>query len=143
MTVALVVLLLSQWAGAAQDATTQDVITGNESAVVRRNMNMNNTFNGRKDYAQVTARDSVSNVISHPAFEGFGRHIFPGRARSFDGRMLRYDIGTLLPYRGHIDSGTTVRVVNHMISDARKTDYVHSRAELVRYAVRRGLVETE
>jgi acetyl esterase/lipase len=67
-------------------------------------------------YAPLTAGDSISSVINHPAFEGFGQYVFPDRARTVDQRLLLNDIGALLPYHGHIDPGTTVRVLNHMIS---------------------------
>ncbi len=65
----------------------------------------------------VTATEPVSNVINHPAFKGFGQYILPGGARSVDRGMLLNDIDALLPYHGHIDTGTTVRVINHMIGE--------------------------
>ena len=92
-------------------------MTGDESAVMNRDMSTDKTNHGRGNHPQVTARDSVSSVINHPAFEGFGQHILPGGARNVDQGVLLNNIGALLPYHSHIDSGTTARVVNHMISE--------------------------
>ena len=63
----------------------------------------------------MTASDPVSSVINHPAFKGFGQHLFPGGERNVDQGMLLNNIGPLLPYHGHIDTDTTVRVLNHMV----------------------------
>ncbi len=117
MIVALVMLLLSLSFGAAQEVTTPSAMTGDESALMNRGTSTEKTDHGRGNYALVTARDSVSSVINHPAFEGFGRHILPGGARNVDQGMLLDDIDALLPYHSHIDSGATVRVVNHMINE--------------------------
>jgi acetyl esterase/lipase len=112
-----IAMLLSLWHAAAQGVTTPGAMKGDESAANKRDMGTDRTNHGRTDYAPVTTRDSVSSVINHPAFEGFGQHILPGGARDVDRAMLLNDIGALLPYHGHIAPATTVRVINHMIGD--------------------------
>ncbi len=68
-------------------------------------------------YAPVTASDSVSSVVNHPAFKGFGQYILPGGSWKIEQAILLNNINALLPYHSHIDSSTTVRVINHMISE--------------------------
>jgi len=68
-------------------------------------------------HAHVEAGDSVLRVIDHPAFRGFGRLILPTERREPDGGMTLDRIDALLPYHGHIDSETTVQVINHMIDE--------------------------
>lgn len=75
------------------------------------------TNGGHGNYASVTASDSVYSVINLPAFEGFGQYIFPAGAENADQGMLLSNIAALLPYHSHIDTDTTVRVINRMISD--------------------------
>ena len=117
MIAALAMLLLSLWFGPTQSVTTPGAMTGDGSAVMKRAMSTDGANHGREDYAQVTATDSVSSVVNHPAFEGFGQHILPGGARNVDRGMLLNAIDALLPYHGHIDPGTTIRVINYMIGE--------------------------
>jgi len=68
-------------------------------------------------YVHVEATDSVLRVVNHPAFEGFGHLVLPTDGRRLDAAMTLDRIDSLLPYHGHIDPDTTVRVVNHMIDE--------------------------
>nr|WP_297999946.1 hypothetical protein [uncultured Anaerotignum sp.] len=56
----------------------------------------------------------VTEVINMPAFDGFGQFLFPSEA-SFYGEMTLDNIGDLLPYHSHIDTDTTVEVINTLL----------------------------
>jgi acetyl esterase/lipase len=68
-------------------------------------------------HARVGTGDSILTVANHPAFKGFGRHILP-RDSDLSGRDRPLnDIRSLLPYHGHVDPGTVVGAINHMIDE--------------------------
>ncbi len=67
----------------------------------------------------ITAEDSVLSVVSHPAFQGFGRFLFPLRDKMPDPGMTVADSGKLLYYHAAIDVNTTVGVINAMLCDAK------------------------
>jgi hypothetical protein len=77
---------------------------------------MKEQVSGSKD-RQLTADDTIGNLLSHPAFAGFGRLLLPWDDRAYDnGRQLR-NIGSLLPFHTHVDAETVVGALNHMIDD--------------------------
>jgi acetyl esterase/lipase len=60
----------------------------------------------------------VSDVLTHPAFDGFGRYIFPIKNRSsYDRNMRIGNIGSLLPFHQEIRAETTLQVLNHLIDE--------------------------
>lgn len=59
----------------------------------------------------------VSDVVKHPAFEGFGRYIFPIKNRSSYDNIRINSIGSLLPYHQEIRTDTTLEVLNYMIDE--------------------------
>jgi acetyl esterase/lipase len=65
----------------------------------------------------LTADDTTQDLLSHPAFAGFGRLLLPWDDRPADSTRLR-DVGSLLPYHSHVDAETVVSALNHMIDDA-------------------------
>lgn len=75
------------------------------------------------DCAQIVERrhidtdDTVSDVVNHPAFKGFGRFILP-LERSYDGNMQLTRIGTLLPYHSNVDPRAAVATINAIIDIA-------------------------
>ena len=56
----------------------------------------------------------VTEVINMPAFDGFGQFLFPNEA-SIYGEMTLDNIDVLLPYHSHIDTDTTVEVINTLL----------------------------
>ena len=71
-------------------------------------------------YERVNADRTLLDVIDHPAFEGFGRFLFPtGGGLPNGGKTLR-DAGDLLPYHRHVDVATTVDVVNSLIGSVER-----------------------
>jgi acetyl esterase/lipase len=65
----------------------------------------------------LTADHTISDLLNHPAFAGFGRLLLPWDDRTYDGSMRLRDVGSLLPYHSHVDPGTVVSALNHMIDD--------------------------
>ena len=67
--------------------------------------------------AHLTADDTILDLLSHPAFAGFGRLLLPWDDRTYDDGMRLRDVGSLLPYHTHVDPATVVAGLNHMIDD--------------------------
>jgi acetyl esterase/lipase len=66
----------------------------------------------------LTTDVSIRDLLSHPAFAGFGHLILPWDDRAYDGSMRLRDIGSLLPYHSHVNPGDVVAALNRMIDDA-------------------------
>jgi acetyl esterase/lipase len=62
--------------------------------------------------------DGIGDLFRHPAFQGHARLLMPWSERSYDETMRLRDMGSLLPYHTHVDPGTIVAGLNHMIDDA-------------------------
>jgi hypothetical protein len=68
----------------------------------------------------LTADDTIRDLLNHPAFAGFGRLLLPWDDRSCDNGMPLRNVGSLLPYHSHVDPGTVVNALNHMIDDVNR-----------------------
>lgn len=66
---------------------------------------------------QLSATSTVSDILRHPAFSGYARHILPWDDRPYDEAMKVSDIGGLLPYHSAVDTGTVLGGLNRMIDD--------------------------
>jgi acetyl esterase/lipase len=71
----------------------------------------------RNSRDHLTAEQTIADLLSHPAFSGFGRLLLPWDDRAYDNRMRLREVGALLPYHSHVDPGTVVSALNHMIDD--------------------------
>ena len=67
--------------------------------------------------AHLTADDTISDLLNHPAFAGFGQLLLPWDDRSYDNSMRLRNVGSLLPYHSHVDPATVVSALNHMIDE--------------------------
>ena len=65
----------------------------------------------------LAADDTILDLLNHPAFAGFGRLLLPWDDRAYDDSMRLRNVGSLLPYHSHVDPGTVVSALNHMIDD--------------------------
>ena len=65
----------------------------------------------------LTADDTILDLLNHPAFAGFGPLLLPWDDRGYDNSMRLRNVGSLLPYHSHVDPGTVVSALNHMIDD--------------------------
>lgn len=61
--------------------------------------------------------DSIGSLLHHPAFSGYAEQILPWEDRNYDQDLKLREIGTLLPYHTHVDPGTVVASLNHMIDE--------------------------
>jgi acetyl esterase/lipase len=67
--------------------------------------------------AHLSGDSTLGDVLHHPAFAGFARRILPWDNRAYDEKLPMRRIGSLLPYHSHVETGTTVAALNHMIDD--------------------------
>jgi len=65
----------------------------------------------------LTAEHTIRHLLGHPAFAGFGRLLLPWDGRAYDEATRLRNIGSLLPYHTHVDPGTVISALNHMIDD--------------------------
>ena len=61
---------------------------------------------------------SLSDLLDHPAFQGFGRLMLPWDGRDYDKAMPLKDIGQLLPYHSAVVPAVVVAALNRMVDDA-------------------------
>lgn len=65
----------------------------------------------------LTLKHSVRDVVDHPAFKGFGELLLPweDNTRYYDTRLDQ--VGTLMPYHGHVNGTVVVDALNHLIDE--------------------------
>jgi hypothetical protein len=61
--------------------------------------------------------DTIADLVTHPAFAGFGHLLLPWDDRTGDHSMRLRNIGSLLPYHSDVDPATVVSALNRMIDD--------------------------
>lgn len=71
-----------------------------------------------RKHPPVTPDSTIQDVISHPAFRGFGRFILPLDRGTADLRMPLSRMGTLLPYHSHVNPEKAVEIINRMVEEA-------------------------
>lgn len=71
-----------------------------------------------RKHPPVTPNSTIQDVISHPAFRGFGRFILPLDRGTADLRMPLSRMGTLLFYHSHVNPEKAVEIINRMVEEA-------------------------
>jgi acetyl esterase/lipase len=75
----------------------------------------------------LTTNDYVRDIVSHPAFKGFGELMLPRDDNTdyYDTRLKQ--VGSLMPYHSHVNPGIVVAALNHLIDEvnAGKTSFYH------------------
>ena len=71
----------------------------------------------RTDSPCLTPDDTIGDLLSHAALVGFSRLLLPWDDRDYDNRLQLRNLDELLPYHSHVDPGTVVSALNHMIDD--------------------------
>jgi len=61
--------------------------------------------------------DTISDVVNHPAFEGFGQFILPLDRGRYDNAMPLENVASLLPYHSNVDPDAAVNTINSMIDE--------------------------
>lgn len=70
-----------------------------------------------KAVSSVTKSTSVLDVIGNSAFEGFGQYLFPVEYGLPNSSMTLDRIDNLFPYHDHINTDTTIKVINYMLNE--------------------------
>ena len=104
----LSLLLASSFTG---DETNERIVSGRTADEI-----MNQQARTSKG-EHLTADDTISDLLNHPAFAGFGRLLLPWDDRPFDSSLRLRNIGSLLPYHTHVNAAPVVGALNHMIDD--------------------------
>ena len=65
----------------------------------------------------LTTGSYVRDIVNHPAFKGYGELLLPSDDNSGYFNMRLTDIGTLMPYHGHVSPNDVVSALNHMIDE--------------------------
>ncbi len=63
--------------------------------------------------------DRISDLLQHPAFDGFARLLLPGGNVTADPEMPLRDIGSLMPYHSRVHPPEVVAALNRLIDDTR------------------------
>ena len=79
-----------------------------EAQKVKDTQNSNNKSN-------INENTTVGEVINNPAFTGFGEYIFPINSYTFYEGLKISNINSLLPYHSHINTETTIEVIQYML----------------------------
>ena len=69
-------------------------------------------------WGHLRVTDSIGDVLTHPAFSGFGHLLLPWDDRPYDTAMPLRNVGSLLPYHTHVAPAVVVSSLNRMIDDA-------------------------
>lgn len=69
---------------------------------------------GKEDVNPLTLETKVADIVTMPAFEGFGQLLFPLRSNTLHTGMTLLEIDSLLPYHDHIRVETTIDVLTAM-----------------------------
>ena len=113
-------VLMVLMAGFTEDSKTVALDSDRNPAKIFKaqgNRLMSSKRNAAGSYAHVKGADPVSRIVNYPAFEGFGHFILPVENGIYDKHIQLADIDSLLPYHNHIDTDTTVGVINYMIDE--------------------------
>lgn len=79
--------------------------------------NLNEEGNGNESYAHITTNDSVHHIVNHPAFKGFSQLILPWDNNTHYYNTPLSNVGSLMPYHGHVTPSIVVGALNHMIDE--------------------------
>ena len=104
----LSLLLASSFTG---DETNERIVSGRTADEI-----MNQQARTSKG-EHLTADDTISDLLNHPAFAGFGRLLLPWDDRPYDSSLRLRNIGSLLPYHTHVNPAPVVGALNHMIDE--------------------------
>ena len=77
--------------------------------------NLSNTSISKNKY--VDENTTVEEVIENPAFGEFGEYIFPIDNYTSYQDMKISNINSLLPYHSHINTQSTIEVINYMLDE--------------------------
>ena len=65
----------------------------------------------------LTTDNDVSDIVNHPAFRGFGELMLPRDNNSSYYNTPLSNVGSLMPYHGHVEPDDVVSAINHLIDE--------------------------
>ena len=89
--------------------------TTDEKSVKDSNLIQHPITLGMNDH--LTTGSYVYDIVNHPAFKGFGELLLPRDDNSGYYNTRLTDVGTLMPYHGHVKPDDVVSALNHMIDE--------------------------
>jgi hypothetical protein len=110
----LLILLLAETGCASGISSKKE--TSIPSTITEEPEIVSETVSMGNDVTHFSVDDTISDVIHHPLFTGFGKFILP-LERGYDEDMPLSRVSTLLPYHSNIDPQSAVDTMNHMIDD--------------------------
>ncbi|APV52476.1 alpha/beta hydrolase [Betaproteobacteria bacterium GR16-43] len=67
--------------------------------------------------SHLTPNHRIGDLLAHPAFAPYGRLLLPWDGRRYDESLRLAQVGSLLPYHGHVDADDVVSALNRMIDE--------------------------
>lgn len=83
---------------------------GDRSIMIKKQIN--------KEYKHLTTAMTISDLLTHPAFEGFAEHMLPYDGRSYNENMPLSEMSSLMVYHTHVNPENSVAAINRLIDDA-------------------------
>jgi acetyl esterase/lipase len=77
------------------------------------------TLKEHGSFDHLKTRDTVRDIVNHPAFKGFGRLILPGDNNAYHYDTPLSNVRSLMPYHSHVDPDIVVGALNHMIDEVK------------------------
>jgi acetyl esterase/lipase len=68
-----------------------------------------------KNRGHMNTSNSISDVVNHPSFKGFGQFILPLDNVAYDGNMQLSRVASLLPYHSQVKPETVMNTINYMM----------------------------
>ena len=84
-------------------------------------MKSNTNSTSSQNYNFITSEDKIFDIISHPAFKGFGFHIFPWNSKDrYSKTMKMKEAPSLNLWHTNLNIDEEVRGINRLITDINK-----------------------
>jgi acetyl esterase/lipase len=94
-----------------------------ETLFLRANITTTN-FDSLGIYAHLTTYGTAGDIVRHPAFKGFGELLLPLDDNSDYYETKLSDIGSLMPYHGHVNPDIVISALNYMIDQVNSGDTI-------------------
>ncbi len=114
-------LILSVLSGCSSTVPELELLNGNKTET---SVDNNGNEHNMDEYNHLTVSNTISDVIEHPAFKGFGNYILP-LEWGYEPEMKLSDIPSLLPYHNYVDASNAVGYINEMIDMVERGDKLY------------------
>ncbi|TWH51910.1 alpha/beta hydrolase [Sporomusa sp. KB1] len=104
--------------------TSMEEATVMPESISRKSSYEGKSVNDKSKYAHVKVNNTISDIVKHPAFEGFGQFILPLTRGHYDENMQLNHVSSLLPYHNNVDPVVVVDTINYMIDKVQDGDKI-------------------